>query len=128
MAPNLARSNNHYLHASVFLVCFLPDLSRKGIDFFYLCMNKNTFFMATWVLTLLFSVGAVLLFVVGLSLTLMIKGHHIDGEISTNRHMRERGITCAVKDAVGGNAHGGSDGDGGCDDLCADKSCATCVG
>jgi hypothetical protein len=78
--------------------------------------------MATWVMVLLFSVGAVLLFVVGLSLTLIIKGHHIDGEISTNRHMRERGITCAVHDALGGAAESAS-----CDNLCADRSCATCA-
>ncbi len=73
--------------------------------------------MATWLVVLLFSVGAVLLFVVGLSLTLMIKGHHhhIDGEISTNRNMRERGITCAVQDA----ALESSD--------CYDSSCANCA-
>ena len=79
--------------------------------------------MATWVVVLLFSVGAVLLFVVGLSLTLIVKGHHIDGEISTNRHMRERGITCAVHDAVGAQ-----NGTSACaDSLCGDKNCATCA-
>ncbi len=77
--------------------------------------------MATWIVVLLFSVGAVGLFVVGLSLSLMIKGHHIDGEISTNRHMRQRGITCAAKDAME------EKGDGECSDPCADKSCATCA-
>ncbi len=79
--------------------------------------------MATLSVLLLFSVGAVLFLVVGLSLTLMIKGHHIDGEISTNRHMRERGITCAVHDAVEGT-NSTSD----CaDSLCGDKNCATCA-
>jgi hypothetical protein len=73
--------------------------------------------MATWVVVMLFSVGAVLLFVVGLSLTLMIKGHHIDGEISTNRHMRERGITCAVQDAMGDTKK----------EDCYDSSCANCA-
>ncbi len=77
--------------------------------------------MATWLVVLLFSVGAVLLFVVGLSLTLMIKGHHIDGEISTNRHMRERGITCAVHDAAR------EEGDAECSDICGDKDCASCA-
>lgn len=78
--------------------------------------------MAIWAVVLLFSVGAVLLFVVGLSLTLMIKGHHIDGEISTNRHMRERGITCVVHDAYG------ADPSSGCaDSICSDKSCTTCA-
>jgi hypothetical protein len=84
--------------------------------------------MTTWVVVLLFSVGAVLLFVVGLSLTLMIKGHHIDGEISTNRHMRQRGITCAVKDAMAGSTPGSTPGSAtGCaDSLCADSDCVGC--
>jgi hypothetical protein len=80
--------------------------------------------MTTWVVVLLFSVGAVLLFVVGLSLTLIIKGHHIDGEISTNRHMRQRGITCAVKDAMAGSAPGSATDCA--DSLCVDKGCSTC--
>jgi len=79
--------------------------------------------MATWLVVLLFSVGAVLFFVVGMSLTLMIKGHHIDGEISTNRHMRERGITCAVKDAVAT----GDPAKENCDTLCSGGDCATCA-
>lgn len=81
--------------------------------------------MAAWGVVLLFSVGAVLLFVVGLSLTLIFKGYHIDGEISTNRHMREHGITCAVKDAGGGSADRSSSED--CADLCSGKTCATCA-
>ena len=80
--------------------------------------------MATLSVLLLFSVGAVLFLVVGLSLTLMIKGHHIDGEISTNRHMRERGITCAVHDAVSGAA---DQSENCADSLCGDKNCATCA-
>ncbi len=81
--------------------------------------------MAGWLVVLLFSVVAVLLFVVGLSLTLMIKGRHIDSEISTNRNMRERGITCAAADArASSDSSTGSD----CGDtLCADHSCATCT-
>ena len=37
-------------------------------------------------------------FVVGLSLTLMIKGHHIESEISTNKNMQRLGIKCAVQE------------------------------
>jgi hypothetical protein len=82
--------------------------------------------MATWMVVLLFSVGAVVLFVVGMSLTLMIKGHHIDSEIATNKNMQARGITCAVQDAHAG--HKGSSGDPSCADiLCSDHNCATCV-
>lgn len=55
--------------------------------------------MAPWVVILLFSVGALLLFVLGLSLTLIFKGHHIDSEIGSNKNMRALGITCAAQDA-----------------------------
>lgn len=52
--------------------------------------------MPTWLIVFLFALGAVALFVVGMSLTLMIKGHHIDSEISTNKNMQRLGIKCAV--------------------------------
>jgi len=54
--------------------------------------------MPAWLILLLCSVGAVALFVVGMSLTLMIKGHHIDSEISTNKDMQRLGIKCAVQE------------------------------
>ena len=54
--------------------------------------------MPDWLLVIGISVLAVGFFVVGLSLTLMIKGHHIDSEISTNKNMQERGIKCAVQE------------------------------
>jgi hypothetical protein len=77
--------------------------------------------MATWLVILIFSVGAVVLFVVGMSLTLLIKGHHIDSEIATNKNMQARGITCAVQDA-----HADKMGD--CADiLCGDHNCSTCA-
>ncbi|MDR2890663.1 MAG: hypothetical protein LBV18_03545 [Alistipes sp.] len=96
--------------------------------------------MESWLVILLFAVGAVLFFVVGMSLTLMIKGHHIDSEISTNANMRARGITCAVQDAYAegsgcgsgssrtgsGSGLGSGSGSGLGDSLCGDKSCATC--
>jgi hypothetical protein len=81
--------------------------------------------MAGWVVVLLFSVGAVLLFVVGLSLSLIVRGRHFDGEISSNPHMRARGITCAVADAMG--APGGSSRDAGCGTGDQDSSCANCA-
>ena len=52
--------------------------------------------MPTWAIVLLCSAAAVGLFVLGMSLTLMIKGHHIDSEISTNKNMQRLGIKCAV--------------------------------
>jgi hypothetical protein len=52
--------------------------------------------MPAWSVVLLCAVGAVAFFVVGMSLTLMIKGHHIDSEIATNKNMQRLGIKCAV--------------------------------
>ena len=54
--------------------------------------------MPTWLIVFLFALGAVALFVVGMSLTLMIKGHNIDSEISTNKNMQKLGIKCAVQE------------------------------
>ncbi len=54
--------------------------------------------MSTWFIVLLFSVGAVALFVVGLSITLIFKGHPIDSEIATNKNMQRLGIKCAVQE------------------------------
>lgn len=54
--------------------------------------------MATWLILFLCALAAVGFFVVGMSLTLMLKGHNIDSEISTNKHMQERGIKCAVQE------------------------------
>ena len=42
------------------------------------------------------TVAAVALFVIGLSLTQMIKGHPIDSEIGTNVNMQKRGIRCTA--------------------------------
>jgi hypothetical protein len=83
--------------------------------------------MATWLVVLLFSVGAVVLFVVGMSLTLLIKGHHIDSEIATNKNMQARGITCAVQDARAAGPNGSTSDSSCADTLCGDHNCATCV-
>lgn len=55
--------------------------------------------MSNWIIVILCAVGAVALFVAGMSLTLIIKGHPIDSEISTNKEMRRRGIKCAVQES-----------------------------
>ena len=51
----------------------------------------------TWIVILI-AIVLVAFFVLGMSLTLMIKGHNIASEISENKHMRERGIKCAVQE------------------------------
>ena len=63
--------------------------------------------MPTWLILLLCAILAVGLFVLGMSLTLMIKGHNIDSEISTNKNMQKLGIKCAVHETR--EADGGAD-------------------
>lgn len=54
--------------------------------------------MANTLLVIGIAILAVGFFVMGLSLTLIFKGHHIDSEISTNKEMQRRGIKCAVQE------------------------------
>lgn len=54
--------------------------------------------MDNWLIVILIAIGAVGFFVIGMSLTLMIKGHHIESEISTNKNMQRLGIKCAVQE------------------------------
>ncbi len=56
--------------------------------------------MPNWLLIILISVSAVTLFVVGLSLSLIVRGRHIDSEIDTNPNMKRLGITCTAKDGA----------------------------
>ena len=58
------------------------------------------------------------LFVVGLSLTLIIKGHHFDGDISTNENMRRLGIKCPVREARE-DLRGEDCSDFGCSGTCS---------
>lgn len=77
----------------------------------------------TWVIILL-SVAAVGLFVLGMSLTLIFKGHHIKSEISENEHMQARGIKCAVQQ-MREEERGGGDCTPGLPD-CPPTGCAGC--
>lgn len=80
--------------------------------------------MPTWLIVILCSVAAVALFVGGISLTLMIKGHHIDSEISTNKNMQKLGIKCAVHETR--ETDSGTDCSGvGLPDGCS-GSCGAC--
>lgn len=74
--------------------------------------------MPTWLIVLLCAIAAVAFFVVGMSLTLMIKGHHIDSEISTNKEMQRRGIKCAVQETRE------ADGSAECSDSHAAVGCS----
>ena len=74
--------------------------------------------MPAWLIVLLGAIAAVAFFVVGMSLTLMIKGHHIDSEISTNKEMQRLGIKCAVQETRE------ADGSAECSDSHAAAGCS----
>jgi hypothetical protein len=76
--------------------------------------------MAHWLIVLLFSIAAVALFVIGMSLTLMIKGHNIDSEIATNKNMQKLGIKCAVQESREDS------GQTDCNDNACSGNCSAC--
>lgn len=76
--------------------------------------------MPTWLILLLCAILAVGLFVLGMSLTLMIKGHNIDSEISTNKNMQKLGIKCAVQESREDS------GQTDCNDDACSGNCSAC--
>ena len=54
--------------------------------------------MVNYLVVILCTIGAVAFFAIALSITLMVKGHHIESEISTNPNMKKLGIKCAVQE------------------------------
>lgn len=54
--------------------------------------------MTNYLVVILCAIGAVAFFAIALSITLMVKGHHIESEISTNPNMKKLGIKCAVQE------------------------------
>lgn len=76
--------------------------------------------MANYLTIILITIGAVGFFVIAMSLTLMIKGHYIDGEISTNKNMQKLGIRCAVQETRD------DDGTADCHDVGCTGNCAGC--
>ena len=75
--------------------------------------------MPSWLVVVGVSILAVGFFVVGLSLTLMLKGHHIDSEISTNKDMQRLGIKCAVQESREDMGLNDCDSDNICSGNCA---------
>ena len=55
--------------------------------------------MSPLLITILIAIGVVGFFVLAMSLTYLIKGHHIQSEISTNPSMQKMGIKCAVQES-----------------------------
>ncbi len=87
--------------------------------------------MSHLLMIFLIAVGAVAFFVVGLSLTIMIKGHYMKSEIGDNENMRKRGIKCASQQIRDEERALRGDIDGMCgkkepDINCSEGGCATC--
>lgn len=87
--------------------------------------------MSDTLFIILVTVGAVALFVIGLSLTLMIKGHNIKSEIGDNENMRNLGIKCAAQQMreeeralMGGGSTPGCEPSAGC----SPAGCGSCGG
>ncbi len=78
--------------------------------------------MNTFLIVIGISILVVAFFAVGMSLTLMIKGHHIDSEIATNKNMQKLGIKCVLQD-TGHHNHGDADCNTSCGSDCG--SCTT---
>lgn len=72
----------------------------------------------------LIAVGVVAFFVIGMSLTIIFKGHYMDSEIGDNKHMKEKGISCTSQAMRREEArmHGA---EAGSDSLCS-GSCGSC--
>ena len=76
--------------------------------------------MGTTITVIVIAIAAVAFFVLAMSLTLMIKGHHIESEISTNPNMQKLGIKCAVQETREDMAAES------CDDNPCSGNCAGC--
>lgn len=80
--------------------------------------------MTTWILVLLFSIGAVLALTVAMSIAFVIREHFIKGKIISGwQQKRRHGATCATRNVQ--KEHSGNDAD----DLCHDiyGNCIPCV-
>lgn len=77
--------------------------------------------MPTTLLVILIAIGAVVFFMLAMSLTLIFKGHNIKSEISENENMRERGIKCVIQETRELDGAGADD----CGISCG-GDCASC--
>ena len=82
--------------------------------------------MSSGWLIFLIAVGVVAFFVVGMSLTIIFKGHYMESEIGENRHMKARGIRGASQQLREEEAalRGDSSADDG---ACSSGSCSSCT-
>ena len=75
--------------------------------------------MPSWLVVILFAIGAVAFFGIALSIPLIFKGHHIESEISTNPNMKKLGIKCAVQETREDMAADDCESDSVCTGNCA---------
>lgn len=73
--------------------------------------------LSIMMIAILAAIVFVAFFVVGLSLTLIFKGHNIDSEIATNKNMQRLGIKCAVQESR--EDEGADCADAGCSGNCS---------
>ena len=87
--------------------------------------------MSSGWLIFLIAVGVVAFFVVGMSLTIIFKGHYMESEIGENRHMKARGIKQETIDMIrfcGVDFASWLDGFEDTDDgACSGGSCSSCT-
>ena len=76
--------------------------------------------MSTLLVTIIAAIAVVGFFALAMSLTYLIKGHHIQSEISTNPNMQKMGIKCAVQETREDMAAEN------CDDNPCSGNCAGC--
>ena len=55
--------------------------------------------MSSLLITIIAAIIVVGFFALAMSLTYLLKGHHIQSEISTNPNMQKMGIKCAVQES-----------------------------
>lgn len=70
------------------------------------------------------AIAVVLFFVVGMSLSLIIRGRYIDSEIGDNENMKKRGIKCAAQQMREEEGHAGESCAG--IEVCDDGDCRSC--
>lgn len=75
--------------------------------------------MTNYLIVILCAIGAIAFFGIALSITLMVKGHHIESEISTNPNMKKLGIKCAVQETREDMAADSCETDSVCTGNCA---------
>ena len=92
--------------------------SENTIKTKFLALNRKKD-MSPLLTTIIAAVAVVGFFALAMSLTYIIKGHHIQSEISTNPTMQKMGIKCAVQETREDMGLNDCDDDNICSGNCA---------